>query len=202
MRNWKPFGTAVLALLLSTTISHAASITIPAGASIAVRMTDALDSNTNSAGQTFHATVDSPITLNGNVVVPKGAEAIGRITEVKSSGRFRGRSEISVELTALNFDGKSVAIRTSAHQEDTPSRTTRTAKLAGGGAAVGAIFGLIGGAPWLGTGVGAAAGAVVEVVRGPKPVLIPTESLLLFTLQSPLPLDADTENGRPLQNHD
>ncbi len=189
MKSWRHFGSAFLALLVTAGAARAASMTIPAGATISVRMTDALDSKTNRTGETFRASLDAPVSVDGQIVVPKGAEAIGRITGVESSGRFRGRPAIAVELTALNFDGKSVAIRTSAYEESGSSRGRQTAKIAGGGTALGAILGVATGMPWLATGLGAAAGMMVQTVRGPADIRIPAESLLLFTLQSPLPLE-------------
>ncbi|MBI2816179.1 MAG: hypothetical protein HYX72_04485 [Acidobacteria bacterium] len=182
-------GGVAAALLLSAAVARTASMTIPAGATISVRMTDVLDSKTNRNGETFRATVDAPVMMNGTVVIPKGAEAIGRITDVEPSRRLRGRAMLTVELTALNFDGKSVAVHTGTFQEGSASRGKQTMKIAGAATAIGTVVGLIGGAPWIGTGVGAAAGMVVQTVRGPAQIRIPAESLLSFTLLSPLPVE-------------
>lgn len=182
-------GSVLTALLLSAAVGRTASTAIPAGATISVRMTDALDSKNSRSGETFRATLNAPVTMNGTVVIPKGAEAIGRITDVESSGRLRGRAILAVELTAVNFDGKSLAIHTSIFQEGSASRSKQTMKIAGGATAIGTVVGLIGGAPWIGTGVGAAAGMVVQTVRGPAQIRIPAESLVSFTLLSPLPIE-------------
>ena len=179
---------AMLLITLSALVLEAAAITIPAGESVSVRTTEALDSKTSTAGQTFHATLAAPVTINGKVVIPKGAEAIGRVTDVRSSGRFRGRPLVVVELTALNFDGNSVAIRTSAYQESGAARGKQSLKLAGGGTALGTVIGAVAGAPFLGSALGAAGGMLMQTVRGPSDVQIPAESLLVFTLQSPLPI--------------
>jgi hypothetical protein len=180
--------TAMLTALLLTgsTLARAAAFTIPAGSAISVRMTDALDTKTTAAGQTFRAAVDAPVTINGSIVVPKGAEAIGRVVNVAPSGRFRGRAVIAVELTAINFEGKSVPIRTSTYEEGGRSRGKQTAKMSAGTIAVGTLIGAVAGAPWLGIGIGAAGGAVVQTVRGPGEIRIPAESLLMFTLQAPM----------------
>ena len=190
MKDRKQLGMTMLALLLAVTAARAASLTIPAGATISVRMTGALDSKANRAGETFRGTLDSPLMVDGKEVVPKGAEAIGKLTEVRASGRIKGRPLIAVELTALNFDGKSVAVQTSAHQEVGSSRGRQTAKIAGGATALGTIVGVVAGAPWIGVPVGAAAGFVAQEVRGPTQIRIPAESILVFTLLSPLPLES------------
>jgi len=190
----------ILAALLTATVAllaapgYGAPVTIPAGTTLTVRMADSIDSDQNYAGETFRATVDTAVTINGKIVVPQGAEAIGRVTSVMQPGRFRGRSVVMLELTALNFDGKSVAILTSAHQEMAGSRGKQTAMYAGGGGLLGTVIGAIagGGVGFLiGSSVGAAGGAVVQAVRGPEPVRIPAESLMLFTVQSPVSLEVE-----------
>ena len=176
-----------------TVAAQAASLTIPAGSTIAVRMADSIDSARNHPGEVFHATVDTALTVDGRVVLPVGAQAIGRLAAIEQPGRFRGRAAVTLELTAINFDGKSVAILTSTYQEQGNARGKQTATFTGGGGLLGTLLGAVaGGTPgWLiGAGVGAAGGAVVQAVRGPQPVRIPAESLMLFTLLSPITLDA------------
>ena len=178
---------------LAASQSYSASLTVPAGTMLTVRMADSLDSDKNHAGETFRATVDTAVIVDGKTVVPQGAEAIGRLTYIAQSGRFRGRPVIMMELTALNFSGKSVAILTGVHQEQGDSQGKQTATTAGAGGAIGTVIGAIaGGAPGflIGAGIGAASGAVVQAVRGPEPVRIPAESLMLFTLQSPVAVEA------------
>lgn len=187
---------ALLGIMGMLAVGQAAPVTIPAGTTMTVRMADSLDSSMNHAGETFRAIVDAPVTVNGRVVIPVGAEAIGRLNYVEQPGRFRGRAVMAMELTALNFDGKSVAVLTSTHQEAGGSRGRQTATYTGGGGALGTLFGaMAGGSPGflIGAAIGAAGGAVVQAVRGPDPVRIPAESLLLFTLQSPITLDTPSD---------
>lgn len=192
MKNRMKIGNFMLALSLAVGTGRAASITIPAGTNLSVRMMDSLDSKKNRTGETFRASVDAPLIVDGKTLVPKGAEAIGRITELQLPGRFKGRPFIAIELTALNFDGKSVTVRTSSHQEAGASRTRQSAIIIGGTTVVGTVIGAVAGAPWLGIRVGATAGMVANTVRGTTShIRIPAEALLVFTLQSPLPV----ENG-------
>jgi hypothetical protein len=188
--------TAWMALVwtCAATISQAASMTIPAGTTLAVRMSGEIDSERSQAGEMFRATIDGPVTINGQVVLPAGAEAIGRLTAVTQPGRFRGRSTITMELTALNFDGRSVGILTAVYQESGAARGKQTAAMSGGGGALGSILGAIAGGPpgmLIGAGLGAAGGAVLNVVRGPQAVRIPAESLMLFTLLSPVTIEME-----------
>jgi len=42
-------------------------ITIPSGTALSVRLVDAIDSEKNQTGDTFHGTLNSPLTINGDV---------------------------------------------------------------------------------------------------------------------------------------
>ena len=55
----------ILALSLGAATARGASMTIPAGSTISVRMTDSLDSKNSRAGETFRATLDAPVTIDG-----------------------------------------------------------------------------------------------------------------------------------------
>src|SRR2546428_222770 len=90
----------------------------------------------------------------GRIESFKTAEVKGRITEAKESGRVTGKSELALELTEVTVGGKSYTMRTGEYSEVGSSRGSRTAKTAGGGAALGAIIGAIAGG-----GKGAAIGA-------------------------------------------
>ena len=184
--------TLLAAALSMAPLARAASITIPAGTTITVRMADSVDSKKNYAGETFRATVDTPVSVNGRVAVPQGAEAIGRLTSISQAGRLRGRAVVMLELTALNFDGKSIPLLTSSHVESGNSRGKQTAMYAGGGGLVGTIIGSIAAGPagfLIGSSIGAASGTVMQAVRGPQPLRIPAESLMIFTVQSPVALE-------------
>ncbi len=190
-------GLAVVWTIFATSVvqtANAAAMTIPAGTTLTVRMAESVDSESSHAGQIVRATVDTPIMINGHVAVPQGAEAIGRITAIESPGRFRGRAVVAMELTALNFDGKSIGVMTSAYQEVGNARGKQTAKYSAGGGLIGTLLGAITGGKkgaFIGGAVGAAGGAMAQVVRGRDPLTIPAESLVLFTLQSPLTLETE-----------
>ncbi len=187
MRHLQITGAVLLACVAAAVTGSAAPLTVPAGMTVTVRMLDGVDSSTNYAGETFRATLDAALTVDGKTLVPRGAEAIGRLVTVERGRRLQGRPMLTLELTALNFEGQSVAIQTSTHQEMGPSQTKRTMILAGGGAVLGTVISVIaGGGVLLGSNVGAAAGTAVQAVRGGKDLQIPAEALVTFTLQSPI----------------
>ena len=191
MKNNKVIG-MLLAMLFAAATLRAGAVTIPAGTQVTIRMVETVDSQNSYAGETFRAAVDNPIQVDGKIIVPRGAEALGRLVNVEKAGRIRGSSKIELELTAFNFDGMSVAVRTSTHQEVGSSQGKETGKIAGAGSLLGAIFGAITGGKKgtvIGAGLGAAGGTAVQLVRGGEQIYIPAESLLIFTLQSPVIVD-------------
>ena len=160
-------------------------ITIPAGTTISVRMVDALDSEVNRVGDTFRASLESPIMVEDRVVAPVGTEVQGKVTDVKSAGHFQGRSELTLQLVRLQMNGKSYALATSVWNAKGSSRGKRTAATVGGGAALGAIIGAIAGGgkgAAIGTVAGAGAGTGVQAVTKGQQIRVQPEDVVQFRL--------------------
>jgi outer membrane biosynthesis protein TonB len=174
-------------------------VTVPAGTTLPVRITQTLDSATTQQGESFSGTVASDIVVDGLVVVPQGATVSGRVDAVQEAGHFKGNSLLTVELTGLKRHGESVALSTEPYSVAGKGRGKNTAIKTGGGAAVGAILGgIFGGGK--GAAIGAAAGGGVgagsnAITRGEQ-VQIPSESLVRFRLTNSLSLRASTSNRR------
>ena len=167
-------------------------VTLPEGTPLSVRLVDSIDSNKNKDGDTFHATLDSPILAGGRVAVPKDADVEGQIQDLKSAGHFTGRSEIALVLTRVSFNGKEYEIETDKYTKEGASRGKRTAETIGGGAAVGALIGgLTGGGKGaaIGAGIGAGAGTGVQAVTKGQQIHLPSETLLEFRLNAPLTVE-------------
>ncbi|HEV2388179.1 MAG TPA: BON domain-containing protein [Candidatus Acidoferrales bacterium] len=166
-----------------------ASVTIPAGAEIAIRMIDSIDSNRNKPGDVFHASLDSPIVVQGQVVAPKGADVLGEVVAAKTSGKFTGSTSIALALTGLSVAGQSYDISTDQYSAQSSSRGKRTAETVGGGAAIGAIIGAIAGhgkGAAIGAAAGAGTGAAVQGLTKPQQVKVPSETRVVFHLAAPI----------------
>lgn len=164
-------------------------ITIPAGTRISVRTIDRIDSTENHVGDRFQATLEEPLTVDGNVVVAKGADVYGRLAESKESGTFTGRSQLQLELSGIVINGQTIPVVTGEYELAGKSRGASTAKRTIGGAAVGSIIGALAGGgkgAAIGAGVGGGAGAGSEIITKGDQVRIPSETLLDFTLQQDL----------------
>jgi len=170
-----------------------AYITIPAGTRISVRTIDRIDSAKNRVGDRFEASLAEPLTVNGNEVVPKGADVYGRLAESKTSGTFTGRSELQLELTGIVVNGQTVPLVTGEYEVSGKSRGASTAKRTVGVGALGAIIGAIadgGKGAAIGAGAGGGLGAGSEIITKGDQVKVPSETLLDFTLQQDVSIPA------------
>jgi hypothetical protein len=164
-------------------------VTVPSGTRISVRLTDPLSSETNKVGDTFRGTLDNAITVEDKVVVPRDASVQGRVIAVQPSTHFTGNSLLTVEMTALDVNGKTYDIATNQWDRKGSGRGKRTAATVGGGAALGAIIGGIAGGgkgAAIGAGAGAAAGTGVQGVTKGQKVELPSETVLDFELAQPV----------------
>jgi hypothetical protein len=176
--------------------------TIPSGTVLAIRLVDAIDSDSSQQGQTFHATLDSPLAVDGNPVVPAGYEVEGHVVDVKSAGKFAGRSELTLQLDRISVSGKYYDIQTNTYHREANSRGKDTAEKVGAGTVIGAVLGgILGGGK--GAAVGAAAGGGVgggvQASTKSQQIKLPSETVLNFTLQSPVtvvPTTKGPDTGR------
>jgi hypothetical protein len=162
------------------------AVTIPVGTRISVRTIDSIDSTKNRVGYRFHASLEEPLWVDGNMVVPKGADVYGRLEESKEAGTFTGRSELKLELTGIVVDDQTVPLVTGEYEVSGKSKGESTAKRTVGGAAIGSIIGALAGGgkgAAIGAGTGAGVGAGSEIITRSDQVKIPSETLLDFTLE-------------------
>jgi hypothetical protein len=184
-------GLSLLAvcLLLMIPATVAAQVTIPAGTVVNVRMIDGISSDQNYAGQTFRASLDNPIRVGNQVVLPRGATALVKLIQVKSAGRVTGRSELSLQLVAIETAHQNYAVASNVVGFRGKSEGKKTAKNAGIGGAVGAGVGaLLGGGKGaaIGAGLGAGTGVAANAMHEGKQIYVPSETLVQFHLSSPL----------------
>src|SRR5260370_33980203 len=83
---------------------------MPAGNAITVRMIDGVDSEQTRLGQTFRASIDEPVLLDGQTVIPRGADAVAKLGEDKESGKFAGKTILTLALMQLMVNGRMVDI--------------------------------------------------------------------------------------------
>jgi hypothetical protein len=175
---------------------------IDQGTQLTVRLVDAIDSEKNQTGDTIHATLNTPLTSDGDEAVPAGADVVGHLIEVKSAGKFAGQSSVIMQLDSLTFGGRLYNLQTDQYKKQGSSRGKNTAEKVGAGAALGGIIGALAGGG-KGAAIGAAAGGGlgggVQAATKSQQIKLPSETVLNFTLQAPITVIEATpaDSNRP-----
>jgi hypothetical protein len=142
-------------------------VTLPTGTAVTVRLSSAVGSKLSAKGGHFSAIVVRPVEVNGKVVVPAGAEALGRIVEAVPQGRVKGAAELRLVLETVTLNKDSYDVQTSSVNRYQKGKSKRTAAFIGAA---------------LGGGVGTAGAAYTA----DKEIVLPAESALSFTLTEPV----------------
>jgi hypothetical protein len=168
-------------------------ITLPEGAILPIILTAYLNTRNSQIGDTVYASTTYPIWIQQRLVIPKGSEIRGTLTDVVRPGRIKGKGRLAIRfddillpngirrnLTASfrgihgpgdeNIDRRSETVTNEGSKGDDAGTVVSTT---GQGAIIGLIAGGGKGAA-IGTGIGGAAGiATVLFTRGKDLVLEP-----------------------------
>ena len=170
---------------------------IDQGTQVTIRLIDPIDSEKNQTGDSFHATLNAPLSSDGNEALPAGVEIVGHLVEVKSAGKFAGQSTVAMQLDSVSSGGRTYNLQTDIYRKTGSSRGKNTAEKVGGGAVIGTIIGAIAGGG-KGAAIGAAAGAGVgggvQAATKSQQIKFPSETVLTFTLQVPITV---TQSPKP-----
>jgi outer membrane lipoprotein SlyB len=166
-------------------------VTVPAGTRVLIRTVDSIDTTKQKTGFRFTATLETNLQAEDRVVAPRGTTVYGRLAQASSSGRMKGSSELTLELTDIVINGTAYPLLTSTYEIKGKGEGKNTAKKVVGGAGLGALIGgLAGGGKGAGIGAlaGAGAGTAVAATKKGEQLQIPSESLLEFRLEQPVAL--------------
>jgi BON domain len=174
-------------------------VIVPAGTQLTVRLNDSLDSERNQVGDAFHASLSAPIVINGETVIPSGADVVGRVADVKSAGRFAGNSVLTLELTSLSINGRTYNLQTNQWSRAGKGEGKNTATKVGVGTAAGAVLGgIIGGGKGaaIGAATGAGAGTGVAASKKGEQIKLAPEAVLNFQIINTLTVVPQSTNDR------
>jgi hypothetical protein len=89
------------AILLSVAALGQEGVTLPAGASLKVKLENELATVSSKRGDAFSARVTEAVLVGGKTVVPIGATVEGRVTQVSNPRRIQGKATIGIFPEAL-----------------------------------------------------------------------------------------------------
>jgi hypothetical protein len=174
------------------------TVTIPAGTTIPVRVTQTLSSATAQQGQSFSGALASDVVADGLVAIRQGTGVSGRVTAVQEAAHYKGNSLLSVELVSINRRGDALSVSTQPYSVEGKGRGKNTVAKVGGGAALGAIIGAIAGGgrgAAIGSAAGAGVGAGANTITRGEQVQIPSESVVNFTLTDTVTVRVPTSDA-------
>ena len=140
--------------------------TIPAGTSLTVTMSDEVSTSTSREGDTFHAALTDSWIVGGRVVAQRGDHVVGRVDDIVTPGKVKGRAQLTLVLTELATNDRRYKIKTEPFVAIAVDNKERDAAIIAGGAGVGAAIGAITGGK-----KGAAIGAILGGGGGTAAVL-------------------------------
>jgi hypothetical protein len=143
-----------------------AELTIPSGTTLRLSLQSAVGSDTSRVEQAVRATLRSPVSIDGKVVLPAGSEVSGVVTEAEESGRVKGRARLAMRFSSVRANGETYDIKTSGYAQEAAATKKKDAEKIAIGAGAGAALGAI-----LGGGSGAAKGAAIGGAGGTGVVL-------------------------------
>jgi hypothetical protein len=198
----------------STTTLTGNVSSIPAGQNFTIRLNDSVSTQTNRIGDAISATLDAPIAVGGQVLVPAGSDVMGSVTHVSDAGHFGRHGEIEIRFHSirtpngetLGIDGGVITNNgTSILKGDTYKMdivkgvgiaVLGTGLGAVGGTAVGGILGVTGTGAAIGTAVGAVGGLGYATARRGKSVDLGKGTHLNIKLDHPSTIANSAANQR------
>jgi len=189
-------------LLLAATMAAQSGAPVPAGTVLMVRLETTLATFSNRPGDPFRGSINQPVIVHGQTLIPAGTVVEGRVTKVSEPRRISGRPTIGIlpeavifpngqryyldaTLTDTNIPGSDVndegQFKGSGHDRRDTLET-------GGGVAGGMLIGgLVGGPPGILVGglIGAGSGTGFWLAQH-RSAILPAGTELTLELNRPL----------------
>jgi BON domain len=171
-------------------------VTVAPGTPAYVMVMQPIDSKHTKIGTQFHGIlVQSIVTQNGVIAIPRGADITGTVVDARGPGKLKGHPQLALQLTDLHVSSTTYPLVTQFWTRRGPGKGGQSAANIGGSAAAGAIIGgAVGGGPTalLGGLLGGLGGAGLSSLSSGPQLYIPSESVLTFYLSAPVTVHVPT----------
>jgi len=163
-------------------------VEVPVGTKLEISLARELSTEKDQAGDAWEGSLATDVVQDGKLVWSAGSSARGVITQSAAAGRLsNGQGALGIRLTEV----AGVGIDADTHVVVATAKGERNAKYIGGGAALGALIGILsdkknkndhalGGAA-----IGAAAGTAVAAGTADTSIRIPATKPVAFSLTAP-----------------
>jgi hypothetical protein len=106
---------------------------LPPGTLIMVRLDKAISTDDLNPNNSFQATVEEPVIVEGIILVPKGATVVGRVESARASATKRDHGYVRLTLVSLEVGGQDFHVQTASlfARPDPGNAKVRNASLGG-----------------------------------------------------------------------
>ncbi|MGH9493986.1 MAG: hypothetical protein ACRD3B_03230 [Candidatus Sulfotelmatobacter sp.] len=102
---------------------------LPAGTLLMVRLKASVSTARPQSTDSFEATLDAPVMVEGNVLIPRGSDAVGRIESARTSQMKPGRGYIQLALQSIRVGGVDVPVQTASLFVRQPPKSPKDSSL-------------------------------------------------------------------------
>lgn len=178
--------------------------TVPVGTSFEIITNAEVSTKKNHVGEIFSATLNQPVAVGGDVIIPAGSEIFGQVTYNEDAGRVGKNALMEIKFTGIKppygnkipmlgkivtKDGTGV-LRGGTLKSQLVKNVSSVAVTTAGGLGAGLAIGAIAGETGVGAAVGSSLGGIFGlgyiVVRKGKEVTLPIGTKMVVTLEQPL----------------
>ncbi len=177
--------------------------TVPVGTAFQVISNTNITTRRNRVGEIFTATLNHPISVDGNIIVPAGSEVVGQITYIEDAGRIGKNAKMEVKFTSIKppyasripIMGKiltqdNTGILKGGTLKNQLVKGVKTEAIAtAGGTIIGTGIGALAGSAGTGAAIGATSGGILGlgwiVWRKGKEVKLPIGTKMVVMLEQP-----------------
>ncbi len=85
---------------------------LPVGTLLTVRLKTSVYASTSPAEGSFEAVVEQPVVMDGNIIIPKGANVAGRVESAQTSRIKPNRGYVRLALQSVDIGDRQVAVQT------------------------------------------------------------------------------------------
>lgn len=163
--------------------------TVPSGTRVQIRLAESVSSKTNETGNTFQAQLDRDLVIDGNLVAPEGSRVVGTLTDVKKSGKVKGKAQMSMTIDKIFVGEEGYPIQANTLSFEASGSTKKDATRIGIATGIGAVVGAIAGGgkgAAIGSAIGAGAGTGVVLATPGENVEFGVETPMEFALRAPV----------------
>lgn len=178
--------------------------TVPVGTSFEIITNSEINTKKSHVGQLFTATLNQPISVGTDIVIPAGSEVFGQVTYSEDAGRVGRNALMEIKFTSVKppygnkipMIGKILTkdntglLRGGSVKQQLVKNASSVAVTTTGGLAVGTGIGAIASEAGVGAAVGAVTGGVIGlgyiIVRKGREVNIPMGTKMTVMLEQPL----------------